>query len=110
VVNSAKATVGLVMEDFDRRSRDPPLQKVPVTQVLRAPPAHEVGAGLPLIRSNGMDVMTPTGRSHLNKEDHEKWNERMAQIYVPDAFISKSGFPIRWVERQRMAAVKIFSM
>ncbi|MGQ0645404.1 MAG: class I SAM-dependent methyltransferase [Elusimicrobiota bacterium] len=38
----------------------------------------------------------------MNPADHERWNEGMARRYNPDAFITRSGFPIRWMEARRL--------
>ena len=35
---------------------------------------------------------------------HKIWNEIMAQRYDPDSFITQSGFPIRLMEKMRLAA------
>jgi len=39
----------------------------------------------------------------MDLAEFEKWNERMSKIYDPDSFITKTAFPIRWVEKKRLA-------
>jgi len=38
----------------------------------------------------------------LDPDEHEIWNDGMARLYDPDAFITKTGFAIRVVERLRL--------
>jgi ubiquinone/menaquinone biosynthesis C-methylase UbiE len=38
----------------------------------------------------------------MDQNEHERWNEEMARKYNPDAFITKSGPLIRWVEGLRL--------
>ena len=38
----------------------------------------------------------------MDHKEHEAWNDEMARLYDPDAFITKSGLAIRMVERLRM--------
>lgn len=48
-------------------------------------------------------MITDLQEPEVNKSvDHEKWNERMAQRFNPDAFITKTGFLIRWMEALRI--------
>lgn len=42
----------------------------------------------------------------MNLREHVTWNEEMARRYDPDAFITKSGFLIRWVQSLRLAATR----
>ena len=39
---------------------------------------------------------------NIDETQHEAWNDRMARLYNPDAFITKSGFLIRVVEASRI--------
>lgn len=38
----------------------------------------------------------------MNLSEHEIWNEKMAEKYNPDAFITQSGAIIRWMEALRL--------
>lgn len=38
----------------------------------------------------------------MDLKEHERWNDEMARKYNPDAFITKTGPIIRWVEGRRM--------
>lgn len=38
----------------------------------------------------------------LDPKEHEAWNDEMARLYDPDAFITKTGFAIRLVEDLRL--------
>ncbi len=40
----------------------------------------------------------------MEPQEHKVWNEEMARRYDPDAFITRSGFPIRAIESMRLAA------
>jgi len=44
----------------------------------------------------------------MDPSQHEKWNDDMARKYNPDAFITKSGFFIRWVESKRLQKTRDF--
>lgn len=39
----------------------------------------------------------------MDLKEHERWNEEMALKYNPDAFITKTGWIVRWVEARRLA-------
>ena len=38
----------------------------------------------------------------MDRKGHQRWNEEMARLYDPDAFITRTGFLIRWVEGRRL--------
>src|SRR5688572_16521078 len=39
-------------------------------------------------------------------EKHRAWNEEMAARHDPDAFITKTAFPIRWTEARRLSLTR----
>jgi ubiquinone/menaquinone biosynthesis C-methylase UbiE len=43
----------------------------------------------------------------MNLNEHEAWNERMAARYDPDAFITRSGAPVRWMEALRLRKTRV---
>ncbi len=42
----------------------------------------------------------------MKQSEHKIWNERMAVLYDPDAFITKTFFLIRWMEMLRLNETK----